>query len=64
MPYNDLAHMSKSTLIMWSAISLALVNSRTGSCIVVLGLQTLPPRPDTGTAEWNGDGLQDYTLVG
>jgi len=39
--HNDLAHVSKSTLIMCSAISLALVNSRTGSRIVVLSLQIL-----------------------
>ena len=31
---------------MCSAISLALVNSHTGSHIVVLSLQTLPPCPD------------------
>ena len=40
---NDLAHVSKSTLIMCSAISSALVISCIGSCIVVLS----PPRPDT-----------------
>ena len=32
---------------MCSAISLALVNSNTGSRNVVLSLQILPPRPDT-----------------
>ena len=41
---------------MCSAISLALVNSHTGSRIVVLSFHILPPR--LGTAEWNGDGLQ------
>jgi len=45
--HNHLAHVSKSTLIMCSAISLALANSRTGSCIVVLSLQTLPLCSDT-----------------
>jgi len=45
--HNDLAHVLKSTWNMCSAISLALVNSRTGSHILVISLQTLPPRPDT-----------------
>ena len=48
--HNDLAHVSKLTLIMCSVISLALVNSHTGSHIVVLNsssLQTLALRPDT-----------------
>ena len=45
--HNDFAHVSKPTLVMYSAISLALVNSRTGSHNVVLSLQTLPLCPDT-----------------
>jgi len=45
--HNDLARVSKSTLIMCSATSLALVNSRTSSRNVVFSLQTLPLRPDT-----------------
>ena len=44
---NDLARVSKSTLIMCSATSLALVNSHTSSRNVVLSLQTLPLHPDT-----------------